>query len=142
MSDIVANNVPVAAATQTAPKVRGYWGSVWNRLRYDYVTLFCLALILLIVLLAVFAPWLSPMDPEKSSMANRLRPIGHQKYILGTDEQGRDMLSRLLWGGRVSLLMGVLPVIFATLIGGAFGVAAGYFGGKVNMVIMRTMDVF
>ena len=82
------------------------------------------------------------MDPEKSSMANRLRPIGYKKYLLGTDEQGRDMLSRMLWGGRVSLMMGILPVFFSTLIGGIFGVVAGYYGGKVNMVIMRTMDVF
>lgn len=143
MTDIPANGLAVDK-TQPAPatKVRGYWGSVWNRLRYDYVTLFCLALIILIVALAVFAPWLSPMNPEKSSMANRLRPIGHPKFLLGTDEQGRDMLSRLLWGGRISLMMGIIPVFFATLIGGAFGVIAGYYGGKVNMVIMRTMDIF
>jgi peptide/nickel transport system permease protein len=142
MTDIPAADLVVVKQAAPATEVRGYWGSVWNRLRYDYVTLFCLALILLIVLLAVLAPWISPLDPEKSSMANRLRPIGHEKFVLGTDEQGRDMLSRLLWGGRTSLLMGILPVFFATLIGGAFGVIAGYYGGKVNMVIMRTMDVF
>ncbi len=143
MTDVPAGSLPIESS-QTAPasKVRGYWGSVWNRLRYDYVTLFCLGLIAVIVLLALFAPWLAPMDPEKSSMANRLRPIGHPKFILGTDEQGRDMLSRLLFGGRVSLMMGILPVVIATLVGGAFGVVAGYYGGKVNMVIMRTMDVF
>jgi peptide/nickel transport system permease protein len=143
MSDIPANLIPVPV-TQAAPsaRVRSYWGSVWNRLRYDYVTLFCLALIILIVLSAVFAPWLAPMDPDKSSMANRLRPIGHAKYLLGTDEQGRDLLSRMLYGGRVSLLMGIMPVFLATMVGGLFGVVAGYYGGKVNMVIMRTMDVF
>ena len=143
MTDIPAGSLPVDKS-QSAPstKVRGYWGSVWNRLRYDYVTLFCMALIAAIVLAAIFAPWLSPMDPEKSSMANRLRPIGHAKFGLGTDEQGRDMISRLLYGGRVSLMMGIVPVVFATLIGGAFGIIAGYYGGKVNMVIMRTMDVF
>ncbi|MDB5529913.1 MAG: transporter permease [Devosia sp.] len=143
MSDIPANLIPIPA-TQAAPsqRVRSYWGSVWNRLRYDYVTLFCLALIILIVLSAVFAPWLAPMDPDKSSMANRLRPIFHPKYFLGTDEQGRDLLSRMLYGGRVSLLMGIMPVVLATTIGGLFGVVAGYYGGKVNMVIMRTMDVF
>jgi peptide/nickel transport system permease protein len=123
-------------------RVRSYWGSVWQRLRYDYVTLFCLALIILIVLSAVFAPWLSPMDPYKSSMAHRLKPIGYRNYLLGTDEQGRDILSRMLYGGRVSLTMGILPVALATIIGGLFGVVAGYFGGKINMVIMRTMDVF
>jgi peptide/nickel transport system permease protein len=144
MTDIAADQIKVAPATQEAPatKVRSYWGSVWNRLRYDPITLFCLALIILIILAAIFAPWLSPMDPDKASMANRLRPIGYKKYLLGTDEQGRDMLSRMLWGGRVSLSMGILPVLFATLIGGGFGVVAGYYGGKVNMVIMRTMDIF
>jgi peptide/nickel transport system permease protein len=123
-------------------RVRSYWGSVWQRLRYDYVTLFCLALIIAIVLSAIFAPWLSPMDPYKSSMAHRLKPIGYRNYLLGTDEQGRDILSRMLYGGRVSLTMGILPVALATIIGGLFGVIAGYFGGKINMVIMRTMDVF
>lgn len=139
MSDISAPALFPAAAPV---HVRGYWASVWNRLRYDYVTLFCLAVIILIVLSAVFAPMLAPMDPDRSSMANRLRAIGDRGYILGTDEQGRDMLSRLLYGGRVSLAMGILPVMFATVIGGMFGVIAGFFGGKVNMLIMRTMDVF
>jgi len=123
-------------------RVRGYWESVWRRLRYDYVTLFGLALIILIVLSAVFAPWLTHFDPDKSSIANRLRPIGHPKYILGTDEQGRDLLTRMLWGGRISLMMGIVPVLIATLVGGMFGVVAGYYGGKVNMILMRTMDVF
>jgi peptide/nickel transport system permease protein len=143
MSDIPINSMPVPA-TQTAPvvHVRSYWGSVWNRLRYDYVTLLCLLIILLVVLSAAFAPWLSPMDPDKSSMAHRLKPIGTENYLLGTDEQGRDMLSRILYGGRVSLTMGIVPVLFATVIGGLFGVVAGYYGSKVNMVIMRTMDVF
>ena len=143
MADITINSTAVpAAATGPVIKVRGYWGMVWQRLRYDYVTLFCMALIVAIVLAALLAPWISPFDPGKSSIANRLRPIGHAKYLLGTDEQGRDMLSRLLWGGRVSLMMGIVPVIFSTIVGGLFGVVAGYYGGKVNMIIMRTMDVF
>ncbi|HEY0909434.1 MAG TPA: ABC transporter permease, partial [Bradyrhizobium sp.] len=144
MTDAVADaslRTPGSPPAATV-RVRSYWGSVWQRLRYDYVTLFCLALIILIVLSALFAPWLSPMDPYKSSMAHRLRPIGFRNYLLGTDEQGRDILSRILYGGRVSLTMGMLPVALATIIGGLFGVVAGYFGGKINMVIMRTMDVF
>jgi peptide/nickel transport system permease protein len=143
MADITINSTAApAAAPAPVLKVRGYWGTVWQRLRYDYVTLFCMALIAAIVLAALLAPWISPFDPDKSSIANRLRPIGHAKYLLGTDEQGRDMLSRLLWGGRVSLMMGIVPVILSTIVGGLFGVVAGYYGGKVNMVIMRTMDVF
>jgi peptide/nickel transport system permease protein len=144
MTDAVADSSLRAPGSRPAAtaRVRSYWGSVWQRLRYDYVTLFCLALIIAIVLSAVFAPWLSPMDPYKSSMAHRLRPIGFRNYLLGTDEQGRDILSRMLYGGRVSLTMGILPVALATIIGGLFGVVAGYFGGKINMAIMRTMDVF
>lgn len=143
MTDITADSLHPPPARPALPvRVRSYWGSVWQRLRYDYVTLFCIALIVTIVLLAVFAPWLAPMDPYKSSMAHRLRPIGYWNYLLGTDEQGRDMLSRLLYGGRVSLTMGIMPVVLATFIGGLFGVVAGYYGGKINMVIMRTMDIF
>jgi peptide/nickel transport system permease protein len=140
----MANTAFAADALETPPaqRVRGYWASVWQRLRYDPVTLFFLALIILIIAAAVLAPWLAPFDPNKSSMANRLKPVMYKTFILGTDEQGRDMLSRLLYGGRVSLLMGILPVALATVIGGLFGVVAGYAGGRLNMVIMRTMDVF
>src|ERR1700742_321191 len=110
MSDITALP-PDFALAQTAPaKSRGYLATVLRRLRYDYVTLFFLALIVLIVLSAVFAPLLSPFDPNKASMAHRLKPLFFRTNYLGTDEQGRDMLSRLLYGGRTSLLMGILPV--------------------------------
>ena len=145
MSDIpIARDAPLerAESTAMAQGVRGYWGNVWQRLRYDYVTLFCMAIIVLVVLSAVFAPELAPFDPVKSSMAHRLKPVLYGRYWLGTDEQGRDILSRLLYGGRTSLLMGIVPVAAATLIGGMFGIVAGFAGGKIGMLIMRTMDVF
>jgi peptide/nickel transport system permease protein len=125
-----------------ALKVRGYWHTVGYRLRYDYVTLFFAGLIVLIALAAIFAPLLAPFDPLKTSMAYRLRPIGFRQFLLGTDELGRDMLSRLIWGGRMSLMMGLTPVVLATLIGGTLGVVAGFVGGRLNMAIMRTMDIF
>ncbi len=75
-------------------------------------------------------------------MAYRLKPLFYKSFVLGTDEQGRDILSRIIYGGRTSLLMGIVPVVFATIIGGMFGVVAGYAGGKVNTLIMRGMDVF
>jgi peptide/nickel transport system permease protein len=133
---------PMPRTDQPALLVRGYWGNVWQRLRYDYLSLFFLALILLIILSAVFAPWLAPFDPNKASMAHRLKPLFYRNDILGTDEQGRDILSRILYGGRVSLLMGIVPVIVATIVGGLFGVVAGFAGGRVGTVIMRGMDVF
>src|SRR5258707_7667240 len=75
-------------------------------------------------------------------MIRRLRHIGTPNYPLGTDELGRDMLARLIYGGRLSLLVGILPVIFAFIVGTSLGLVAGYVGGKINTAIMRTIDVF
>ena len=129
---------------QAAPatRVRGYWRSVAHRLRHDPVTLIFGAAVLLIVLAALFAPWIAPFDPYKESIVGRLKPFGWRDHLLGTDELGRDMLSRILYGGRVSLLMGVVPVLIASLIGGLLGIIGGFVGGRVNTAIMRTMDVF
>ena len=125
-----------------ATRVRGYWQSVFYRLRHDPVTLIFAVIVLLIVLAAVFAPLLAPFDPYKESIVGRLKPLGWRGHPLGTDELGRDMLSRLLFGGRVSLLMGVVPVLIASLVGGMLGVLGGFVGGRTNTAIMRTMDVF
>jgi len=128
--------------TPPATLVRGYWQSVFYRLRHDPITLVFAAIVLLIVLAALFAPLIAPFDPYKESIVGRLKPFGWRGHLLGTDELGRDMLSRLLYGGRVSLSMGVVPVLCATLIGGMLGVIAGFVGGRTNTAIMRTMDVF
>src|SRR5215204_6358300 len=125
-----------------ATRVRGYWQSVGYRLRHDPVTLGFGVVILSIVLAAIFAPWIAPFDPYKESIVGRLKPFGWRGHLLGTDELGRDMLTRLLHGGRVSLLMGVVPVAIASLIGGMLGIIGGFMGGRVNTAIMRTMDVF
>jgi peptide/nickel transport system permease protein len=145
MSDTtVTNNAPEIFDEQAAPatRVRGYWQSVFYRLRHDPVTLAFAAVVLLIVLAAIFAPLLAPFDPYQENIAGRLKPFGWRGHLLGTDELGRDILSRLLYGGRVSLLMGIVPVAVATLIGGSLGIIAGFVGGRVNSAIMRTMDVF
>jgi len=133
-----------AASANDAPasKVRGYWRTVGYRLRYDYVTLFFALVIVFIALSAIFAPLLAPFDPLKTSMAYRLKPVGFRNFLLGTDELGRDMFSRLMYGGRMSLLMGLTPVALATIIGGTLGVVGGFVGGGVNMLIMRTIDIF
>jgi peptide/nickel transport system permease protein len=132
------------AAEEQLPRAvaRGYWRTVGGRLRYDYVTLFFILIIALIALAAIFAPVIAPFDPNKSSMLYRLKPVGYKGFLLGTDELGRDMLSRLIYGGRMSLLMGLVPVALATSFGGFLGVVAGFAGGWVNTLIMRTMDVF
>lgn len=123
-------------------KARGYWTSVGRRLMRDPVSVLCATVLILIALGAIFAPYLGLADPFQGSMIRRLRPIGTPGYPLGTDELGRDMLSRLVYGGRLSLLIGLLPVVMAFIIGTTLGVIAGYVGGFVNQAIMRTVDVF
>jgi peptide/nickel transport system permease protein len=125
-----------------APRSRGYWTSVAFRLTRDKVAVACAAIIGLLILMAVFAPWIAPEDPFKSSILNRLKPIGTPNHPLGTDELGRDMLSRLIFGARLSLLMGITPVLCALAIGSLLGVTAGFAGGRTNTAIMRTIDVF
>ena len=143
MTDATVNNLqPKATEVAPALKVRSYWQTVGYRLRYDYMTLFFGLVVILIILSAIFAPLLAPMDPYQSSLLNRLKPIGYEDFILGTDELGRDILSRILYGGRISLTMGILPVFIATVIGGLLGIIAGFVGGRTNMTIMRIMDVF
>ncbi len=145
MPDTLAIDEPLGSFDeQAAPatRVRGYWQSVFYRLRHDPVTLFFAAMVLSIVLAAICAPLIAPFDPYRESIVGRLKPFGWRDHALGTDELGRDMLTRLLYGGRVSLLMGVVPVVVASLIGGMLGVLAGFVGGRVNTAIMRTMDVF
>jgi peptide/nickel transport system permease protein len=137
MSAILEGSLPVAV-----PPSRSYWRLVARQFRREPVALASAVVLLVIVAAAVFAPWLAPADPYKASMLRRLLPVGSPGYLLGADELGRDMLTRLMYGGRLSLLMGVVPVLAAFLIGTTAGVAAGYVGGRINMVVMRTLDVF
>jgi peptide/nickel transport system permease protein len=144
MSDTTLQ-LPRLAGAEQAPRkarARGYWRTVGRRLRRDYVTLFFALVIAIIALAAILAPLVAPFDPNVTSIVNRLKPIGYKGFILGTDELGRDVLSRLIYGGRISLVMGLLPVGLATCIGGFLGLIAGYAGGWVNTMIMRIMDVF
>ncbi|MFT5510936.1 MAG: peptide/nickel transport system permease protein, partial [Hyphomicrobiaceae bacterium] len=138
----VGGDAPTVDAAQVAVRSRNYWSTVIERLRGDPVTLTFGVLLLLIVLSAVFANFVAPYDPASANMIKRLKGIGTAGHLLGTDETGRDMLSRLLYGGRLSLFMGVVPVINALIIGGTLGIFAGFVGGLPSMLIMRAMDVF
>jgi peptide/nickel transport system permease protein len=91
---------------------------------------------------ALAAPLISPWDPLASASVERLSPVGTPGHVLGTDEQGRDILSRLIWGGRASLLVGILPTVTAGVVALGLGLLAGYLGGAVDHVIMRALDVF
>jgi len=136
---VIADKLPSPTVIK---KTRGYWSGVARRLVRDPVSVACMSVILLIVAAAVFAPWLGLADPYQGSMIRRLRPIGTPGYPLGTDELGRDMLSRLVYGGRLTLFIGLVPVALAFIIGTMLGVTAGYAGGMTNQMIMRTIDIF
>jgi peptide/nickel transport system permease protein len=133
---------PGAAAAEPAPSSRGYWASVGVRVLRDPVFWVAASIVLALLAMALFGPWIAPADPQSSSMLSRLKPIGTEGHPLGTDELGRDLLSRLIVGARLSLFMGITPVILAFVIGSAIGILAGYAGGLTNTAIMRTIDVF
>lgn len=134
----------LAATAVVAPVARspGYWSNVLRRLRRDPVALAAGGVILALIIIAILAPWITPADPFHASMLKRLRPIGTEGYPLGADELGRDMLSRLMLGARLSLFMGIVPVIAAFVVGSAIGILAGYAGGWTSTLIMRVVDVF
>jgi len=141
MTSLSASETAAVALVQ-AQRSPGYWQSVLTRLLADKVAMGAGVVVLLLLAMALFGPWLTPADPYQASMLSRLKPIGTDGYPLGTDELGRDMLSRLIVGARLSLFMGLTPVLFAFIIGSAIGILAGYAGGWVNTAIMRTVDVF
>ena len=94
----------------------------------------------LIVAGALFAPWIAPFDPNEQNIVDRLLPPSGD-YLFGTDGYGRDVLSRILWGARVSLVVAVTSIAVAMLIGGTIGMVSGYVGGRFDTLVMRTMDV-
>ena len=97
-------------------------------------------LCVIVLLGALLAPWLTPFDPTEQNILDRLQPPGGD-YLLGTDMFGRDVLSRILWGARISLIVAVTSIAAAILIGGAIGMISGYIGGRTDMFVMQIMDV-
>ena len=119
-----------------------YWTHVFRKLSKNKIAWLSGGLLTVILLSAFFAPLILSTDPYRGAMLNRLNPVLTSGHLLGTDELGRDMLTRLIYGGRISILLGMAPVILAFIIGSCIGLIAGFMGGKINMLIMRTMDVF
>ncbi len=107
----------------------------------DRAAVLAAAILLCLAALALLAPLVAPYDPADADNALRFAPPLTSGHVLGTDQQGRDMLSRLMWGGRVSLLVGVLPTLLASVIGMSLGIVAGWSRGLVDMLVMRVLDV-
>jgi peptide/nickel transport system permease protein len=122
-------------------KPKSQLGLVWAGLRRDKFALTGGLIILTTVLLAIFAPVVSPHDPLAQDSTIRLSPIGTDGHILGTDGNGRDILSRLIYGSRTALVVALVPVFVAAIFGLAMGLAAGFFGGGIDSVLMRFADI-
>ncbi|WP_207483764.1 nickel transporter permease [Arenibaculum pallidiluteum] len=113
----------------------------WRALRRNPLAMIGLAIILVLLAVAALAPWIAPFDPLHQDLANRLTPPGGA-HPLGTDDLGRDILSRILHGARITLTIVVLVAVAVAPLGLAIGCLAGYFGGWVDSVLMRITDVF
>ena len=111
-----------------------------NLLRHNKTAVASAVIILLLILAAILAPVLTPYGETQMDLMNRLSPPS-AKHLLGTDEGGRDILTRMLYGSRISLLVGVIPSLLSLLIGAALGMLAGFRGGKTDAFIMRVADI-
>ena len=115
--------------------------NIWHVLRKDPVALFGFGLIVVTVFTAIFAHYIAPYDPDKQNLSTLLKGPS-PTHILGQDELGRDLLSRIIYGSRISLLVGASVVSAALSIGVLLGTISGYYGGKADLMIMRLVDVF
>ena len=114
--------------------------ALWLAFRRNRLSWVGLALLLMIICAAVFAPMLAPYDPMEQHIINRLQPPSAE-YWLGTDTYGRDVLSRLIYGARVSLVVGFVAILIAMVVGSAIGILSGFVGGLFDRIIMSFLDV-
>ncbi|MFT4037921.1 MAG: ABC transporter permease [Thermomicrobiales bacterium] len=135
---VVASAVP---ETQAPPARPSRLREGWERYASDPVAVVGLIILLVVLFAAIFAPWVAPYDPDFQYEGLRRAAPGVDGHLLGTDELGRDILSRLIYGGRLSLLVSVTPTVIAAVIALALGLVAGYLGGKPEQIIMRALDV-
>ncbi|MBM7661676.1 peptide/nickel transport system permease protein [Bacillus mesophilus] len=122
-------------------KVEGPWKIAFKKFRKDRAAIVGTIILMIILSLLFLAPVLPLANPEEVDLANRLKPIGSEGSVLGTDDLGRDLLSRLIWGGRVSVAIGFIAVGIALFFGAILGLIAGYFQRFFDTVIMRFMDI-
>ncbi|MDQ7819077.1 MAG: ABC transporter permease [Armatimonadota bacterium] len=128
-------------ATRPWPERQRTTGQLfWRRLTRNRLALVGLSIVALLAAVAIFAPWIAPRDPSAQILEHKRQPPS-AAYPLGTDEFGRDILSRLIFGSRVALLAGGMSVFIALMLGTALGTISAYFGRLVDQVVMRMMDV-
>ena len=121
-------------------KKRSQFWDIWRRLRRNKLAMLGLIIVLILVLSAVFANFIAPYDYAQQDLTN-MKAWPSREHLLGTDDYGRDILSRIIYGGRVSLLVAILSIVFGLVVGGILGISAGYFGGVYDGTVMRIMDI-
>lgn len=132
-------DVPVQVYVESR-RGRSQWAEVWRRLRRNWMAMFGLAIIIVIFLTAIFADVIAPYDYRTQNL-QRIADPPSREHLLGTDDLGRDILSRIIFGARVSLQVGFVAVSISLIVGGTLGALAGYYGGRLDNVVMRFMDV-
>lgn len=136
----LASKRAIKTAQGEVLKPHSQWGDVWRRLRRNKLAMFGMLIVIILVLITIFADQIAPYEYDYEDYANRMvYPCA--EHLLGTDNLGRDILSRIIYGGRISLLVSVMGVAISLVIGSILGAMAGYFGGKLEFVIMRCVDI-
>jgi peptide/nickel transport system permease protein len=135
-----ATTAPVAPVAVPARASRGLWGDAARRLVRNKPAMLGLAFVILFIAAAILAPVIAPYGPLEGQLSDRLLPPSPE-HLMGTDLQGRDQFSRILYGAQVSLLVGVVAVALALAMGGMIGAAAGGIGGRADSILMRSTDV-
>ena len=118
----------------------GQFSEVWRRLRRNRAAVIGGVVVLLFIAIAILAPLIAPYDPNEGDLAQRLRSFSRE-HLLGTDALGRDLLSRVIYGARISLEIQIVSVSLALVIGTLLGMVGGYYGGRLDHLIMRLMDI-
>ena len=116
------------------------WAEAWRRLKTNKTAMFGLTIVVILIITAIFAPFIAPYDPIEPNIVVRLQGPSWDHW-LGTDNFGRDIFSRIVYGSRISLYVGFIAVGIGAVFGGIIGATGGYFGGKIDNIIMRLMDV-
>jgi peptide/nickel transport system permease protein len=137
----MAAALPAAGPNPGQPPQAGPWRRAWRRLRRRRAAMVGLAVVLGFIVLAVFARWIAPQDPIATSWS-AIRQAPGAEHWFGTDDIGRDVLSRVVWGTQASLLAGVVSVSISLLLGVPIGLAAGFLGGAADALISRITDAF
>jgi peptide/nickel transport system permease protein len=135
------NNIPTTRNTLAhVPVVSGPWSDAWWAFRHNKMAVVGLSIIIIFVIIALIAPWIAPFEYKAQNLVSRLQPPSAEHWF-GTDDLGRDLLTRTLYGARISLWVGFLSVIGSIIVGTALGLVAGFYGKWADMIISRLFDI-